>query len=80
MEPVDPAEIDFRLATALFALEELEPAKRYLLLALDQAPRYRDAHRLLLQIVDRLEEQTESGIETDETTAPDENDTDVPTK
>lgn len=53
MDPVDPAAIDYRLARALVDLEQYDEAKHHVLMALDEAPRYRDAHRLLLQIVER---------------------------
>jgi tetratricopeptide (TPR) repeat protein len=53
MDPVDPAAIDYRLAKALVELEQYDEAKHHVLMALDEAPRYRDAHRLLLQIVER---------------------------
>jgi tetratricopeptide (TPR) repeat protein len=52
MEPVDPASIDYRLAKALADLKQYDQAKHFVLRALDEAPRYRDAHRLLLQIID----------------------------
>lgn len=51
MDPVDPAAIDYRLAKALFDLKDYPQAKHHVLRALDEAPRYRNAHRLLLQIV-----------------------------
>lgn len=48
--PSDPAKIHFRLARLLHA--ERDPgAKREVLLALEEAPRYREAHALLLEIV-----------------------------
>ena len=52
MEPVDPASIDYRLAKALADLKQYDQSKHFVLRALDEAPRYRDAHRLLLQIID----------------------------
>ena len=53
MEPVDPAGLDFRLARSLEQLNRHDRAKYHVLRALDEAPRYRDAHRLLLQISQR---------------------------
>jgi tetratricopeptide (TPR) repeat protein len=50
-EPADPALAYYRLARAHQQLGELERAKRYVLMALEEAPRYRDAQRLLLQLV-----------------------------
>jgi len=50
MGPLDPAETHFRLARVLHQQGQLEPARREVITALEQAPRYLDAHRLLLQI------------------------------
>ena len=52
MDPVDPAGLNFRLARALSHLEQPELAKQHVMAALEEAPRYRDAHRLLLQLVE----------------------------
>jgi len=52
MDPVDPAEAHFRLARLLHEEGELESARRQVLKALEEAPRFRAAHRLLLEIVD----------------------------
>ena len=51
LEPDDPADVHFRLATALHAQGRKVEAKRQVLKALEEAPRYRAAHRLLLKIV-----------------------------
>lgn len=51
LEPDDPADIHFRFAKALYAQSQLPAAKRQTLMALEEAPRYRDAHQLLLKIV-----------------------------
>lgn len=51
LQPVDPADIHFRLAAAMEKMGDVAKARRHVLLALDQAPRYRDAHRLLLKLV-----------------------------
>jgi tetratricopeptide (TPR) repeat protein len=49
LDPPDPAEAHFRLARLLH--QEKQPtAKRHLLQALEEAPRFRDAHRLLLEV------------------------------
>ncbi|MDA1276782.1 MAG: peptidase MA family metallohydrolase [Verrucomicrobia bacterium] len=49
LNPPDPAEVHFRLAKLLRG--EGDPqAHRHVLLALEEAPRFRDAHRLLLEI------------------------------
>ena len=51
LNPLDRADIHFRLASALFRENDLPMAKRHVLMALEQAPRYRDAHQLLLSIL-----------------------------
>lgn len=51
MEPVDPAELHYRVARALQQSGDFVPAKRQVLKALEHAPRYRDAQRLLLELV-----------------------------
>jgi tetratricopeptide (TPR) repeat protein len=49
LDPPDPAEVHFRLARLL--RQRGDPAaKRHVLQALEEAPRYRDAHRLLLEL------------------------------
>ena len=50
LEPDDPAELHFRLARLLDAAGDSR-AKEHALLALEAAPRYRDAQKLLLKIV-----------------------------
>ena len=50
LEPADPAGLDYRMAVALNQLDETDRAKHHVLRALDEAPRYRQAHRLLLEI------------------------------
>jgi len=57
LKPVDPAGLDFRIATVQLALSKHTLAKRSILRALELAPRFREAHRLLLQI------NTESKVE-----------------
>lgn len=49
-EPTDPAEVHFRLATQLAEDKQNTAARREVLKALEEAPRYRDAHRLLLKL------------------------------
>jgi tetratricopeptide (TPR) repeat protein len=50
LDPADPADINYRLARLL---ENKDPAaaRKHVLLALAEAPRFREAHRLLLKIV-----------------------------
>ncbi|MBN1845941.1 MAG: tetratricopeptide repeat protein [Sedimentisphaerales bacterium] len=57
LDPVDPVEIHYRLARLL---RESEPAaaKTHVLLALADAPRYRAAQRLLLELVNRGQNET----------------------
>jgi tetratricopeptide (TPR) repeat protein len=51
LDPSDPVEVNYRLACLL---EQRDPAaaKRYVLDALADAPRFRSAHRLLLKLGD----------------------------
>jgi len=44
-------DIHFRLARALHATGQPAEAKRHVLLALEEAPRFREAQQLLLQLV-----------------------------
>ncbi len=50
LDPADPADVNYRLGRLLL---EKDPAgaKRYVLTALAEAPRFREAHRLLLKII-----------------------------
>ncbi len=69
MDPVDPAALDYRLASALANLDEKDRAKHHVLRALNEAPRYRDAHRLLLQLTEdtaaeSVEDKTAEATET----------------
>lgn len=50
MEPDDPAELHYQLATVLHAVGDAS-AKLHVLQALETAPRYREAQQLLLKIV-----------------------------
>jgi len=49
LDPPDPAQAHFRLARLLHKQRDPE-AKRHVLKALEEAPRFRDAHRLLREI------------------------------
>jgi tetratricopeptide (TPR) repeat protein len=55
LDPIDPAEIHFRLATHLHRAGELDRAKRHVLAGLEIAPRFREALRELLEIVGEIE-------------------------
>jgi tetratricopeptide (TPR) repeat protein len=49
LDPADPAEVHYQLARLLHGLDD-QSAKRHVLQALETAPRYRAAQRLLLEI------------------------------
>ena len=49
LDPQDPADIHFRLASLLRQRND-PAAKRHVLQALEEAPRFREAHRLLLEL------------------------------
>ena len=51
LKPHDRAAAHYRMAQAHFALDDREESQRQLLLALDVAPNYRPAQRLLLQLM-----------------------------
>ncbi|EMI56368.1 tetratricopeptide repeat protein [Rhodopirellula sallentina] len=50
LDPIDPAGMNYRVADALARAGRRQDAKRHVLMALEEAPRYRDAHRLLLRL------------------------------
>ncbi|MDB6067510.1 MAG: hypothetical protein JWR26_3718 [Pedosphaera sp.] len=50
LDPPDPAEVHFHLARLLHQKGDESAAKRHVLQALEEAPRFRDAQRLLLEI------------------------------
>jgi tetratricopeptide (TPR) repeat protein len=56
MDPVDVAGLNYQLAQSLAADGQTEAAKSCLVDALLMAPRYRDAHRLLLEITQKQPE------------------------
>jgi tetratricopeptide (TPR) repeat protein len=49
LDPPDPADLHYRLARLLYKSKE-PSAKRQVLEALEEAPRFRDAHKLLLEM------------------------------
>jgi tetratricopeptide (TPR) repeat protein len=51
LDPLDPADLHYQLATWLFRQGDHAAARRHALLALEQTPRFRAAHRQLLEIV-----------------------------
>jgi tetratricopeptide (TPR) repeat protein len=60
LDPLDPAEVHYRLATLLHKTGDLKAAKRQALEALEEAPRYRAAQRELLAIVAEMEQKQET--------------------
>jgi tetratricopeptide (TPR) repeat protein len=54
LDPLDLADHHYRLATLLREENRLSEARRHVLMALEEAPRFRDGHRLLLEIVARM--------------------------
>ena len=55
LDPPDPVDVHFQLARLLHARgDSEEEAKRQVLQALEDAPRFRDAQRLLLEIDDKM--------------------------
>lgn len=50
LDPADPAEVHFRLASLHAGNEEKSKARIHILKSLEEAPRYRKAHRLLLAL------------------------------
>ncbi|MFN3150226.1 tetratricopeptide repeat protein [Bremerella sp.] len=50
LDPYDPADVHFRLAKRLHETDQDKKARRHVLLALEEAPRYRDALELLLTL------------------------------
>ena len=55
LEPPDPVDVNYRLGRLLQHRNPSE-AKRHVLMALAEAPRFRQAHRLLLEIVKDIQE------------------------
>ncbi|MBC7967155.1 MAG: hypothetical protein H7Z17_14675, partial [Fuerstia sp.] len=61
----DAARLNFRIA-ALLKPTDPESARRHVLLSLAQAPRYRDAHKLLLELVPETPVEAPSAIPAEE--------------
>ena len=66
MDPDDPAELHFRLATLLHDAGDAG-AKSHVLQALEVAPRYRDAQKLLLKIVRQQPKAAQEPLDSSET-------------
>jgi len=73
MDPFDPADIHFRTARLLQLTGDKQQAKRHVLLALEEAPRYRKAYQLLLSLVEPI--PTAEDKSTEESSAKDPRDT-----
>jgi tetratricopeptide (TPR) repeat protein len=65
MNPFDPAEGHYQLASVLRRTGQLEEAKREVLLALEETPRYRAAQKLLLELAAVRSEDKEDAGNTD---------------
>ena len=52
LDPIDPVLAHYQIARATAELGDLEGAKREVLRALEEAPRFREAHVLLLELTD----------------------------
>lgn len=57
LDPFDPADAHFRLAEALVAAGRPEEARRHVVLALAEAPRFAAAQRLLLKLIEPAEKK-----------------------
>lgn len=55
LQPTDPASIHYRLAKSLKSLGKRKEAKRHVLMALEESPRYKDALELLVEIASSAE-------------------------
>ena len=62
LDPADPVDVNYRLAM-LLRHSDTVAAKRHVLEALADAPRFRQAHRLLLEIVDDQSSADKPAIE-----------------
>jgi len=61
LDPPDPAEVHYHLARLLHQAGSSGEARRQVLQALEEAPRYRDALRLLLKINGGSETGSQNG-------------------
>lgn len=57
LDPADPADVHFRLGRLLHSTSN-PAAKRHVLQALEEAPRFREAHRLLLELAQAVPTST----------------------
>ncbi len=54
MDPFDPADVHYRTARLYEKQGQLEEASKHVLYALSEAPRYREAHELLLLVIEQM--------------------------
>ena len=54
MDPLDPADVHYRTAKLLHRTGDLPAARREVLMSLEESPRYRAAHRLLLTVLEDI--------------------------
>jgi len=64
LDPADPADVNYRLGRLLLDKDPAK-AKRHVLTALAEAPRFRQAHRLLLKIINETPAPATSAIQED---------------
>ena len=69
LAPINNAELQLQLASALQRTGDLAAARQHTLLAIDEAPRYRAAHRKLLEII-AASSQPVPGLASDPLIAP----------
>ena len=60
LEPIDAAGLHLKLATAFERTHDLAAARKHALLALEETPRFRDAHKRLLEIIRKIEPRIDS--------------------
>jgi tetratricopeptide (TPR) repeat protein len=70
LQPVDPSAVHYNLAKAYLSLEQIDKARRHVLMALEESPRYREALQLLLEIQERANTQSNPPVENSAETPP----------
>ena len=71
LDPLDRSEHHYKLAKLLLDEKQLPEARRQAVMALEEAPRYREAHKLLLKIVREMDAAPASPSATRRAPAPD---------
>jgi tetratricopeptide (TPR) repeat protein len=59
LNPIDAADLHLRLATTIERTGDLQLARKHALLALEETPRFREAHKRLLEIVRKIDAQAD---------------------